>query len=150
MRKCTFLIVLFIFSAISANAQSSDLQQEIEDTSQKMGEAFQAGDMDSFAMYFDDDVRMKMPGHETLKGVDAVVAAHKPMLDNKMKLVLNTNQVLDFEDYAYELGEYKIQTADGQVVDKGSYGTLWKKEDGNWKIYRDVVSTSMSVGGGSH
>lgn len=146
MKKINIFLVAVLLSSLSAFAQS-DLQEEIESTSQKIGEAFYNGDFDTFAMYFDDDVTMKMPGHETLKGVDAVVAAHKPMAEHKMKLVLNTTQVLDFDDYAYELGDYKIQTADGQVVDKGSYGTLWKKEDGTWKIYRDMVSSSVGPKG---
>lgn len=150
MRKCSFLIALFVFATFSVNAQSSDLQEEIEGTSQKIGEAFYNGDFDTFAMYFDDDVTMKMPGHETLKGVDAVVAAHKPMAEQKMKLVLDTDEVIDLNGYAYESGNYQIQTSSGQVVDKGSYGTLWKKEDGTWKIYRDMVSTSMPMNGQSH
>ncbi|AVR45870.1 hypothetical protein C7S20_11745 [Christiangramia fulva] len=150
MRKCSFLIVLFIFAAISANAQSSDLQEEIEETSQKVGEALDNGDFGTFAMYFDDDVTMKMPGHETLKGVDAVVAAHKPMAEQKIKLVLDTDEVIDLNGYAYESGNYKIQTADGKVVDKGSFGTLWKKENGTWKIFRDMVSTTMPINAQDH
>lgn len=144
MKKINILLLVVLFSGLSSFAQSSDLQEEIEGTSQKIGEAFYNGDFDTFAMYFDDDVTMKMPEHETLKGVDAVVAAHMPMAEQKMKLILNTNEVLDLNNYAYELGDYQIKTADGQVVDKGSYGTLWKKEDGKWKIYRDMVSSSMA------
>lgn len=150
MRKCSFLIALFVFAVTSVNAQSSDLQKEIEGSSQKMAEALFNGDFDSFAMFFDDDVTLKMSGHETLEGVDAVVAAHKPMADQKMKLVLDTDEVIELNGFAYETGDYQIQTADGQVVDKGSYGTLWKKEDGSWKIYRDVVSSSMPMNAEGH
>lgn len=143
MKKISIFLLAVLLSSLSAFPQSSDLQEKIESTSQKIGEAFYNGDFDTFAMYFDDDVTMKMPGHETLRGVDAVVAAHMPMAEQKMKLVLNTNQVIDFDGYAYELGDYQIKAADGKLVDKGSYGTLWKKEDGKWKIYRDLVSSSM-------
>lgn len=148
MKKCTFLIA-FVVATVSVNAQT-DLQNEIEGASQKMSEALYNGDIDSFAKYFDDDVSLKMSGHETLKGVEAVVAAHKPMADQKMKLVLNTSEVIAMDGFAYETGDYQIQTPDGQTVDKGSYGTLWKNVDGTWKIYRDVVSTAMSINGQGH
>ena len=64
------------------------------------------------------------------------------MAEQNMNLVINTEEVLDFGDYAHEIGNYEIHTKDGQKVDRGKFSTLWKKVDGEWKIFRDVISSS--------
>jgi hypothetical protein len=32
---------------------------------------------------------------------------------------------------------------DGKVLDKGKYIVIWKKEDGTWKLHRDIWTTSV-------
>ena len=68
------------------------------------------------------------------------------MADSDMKLEIKTDEVLDFGDYAHEMGSYKVHSPDGQVVDQGTYSTLWKKSSAGWKIYRDVVSSAVNPG----
>jgi hypothetical protein len=31
----------------------------------------------------------------------------------------------------------------GHVIDKGKYVEIWKKENGEWKIYADIWNTSL-------
>ncbi len=109
-----------------------------------MQKAIASGDVEKFGSFFLEDVMFKMSGQEPLSGRAAVTAAHKPMVEGGMKLFANTEEVLDFGDYAHEIGNYEIHTPDGKKVDYGHYSTLWKKVDGEWKIYRDIISTSVA------
>jgi ketosteroid isomerase-like protein len=31
----------------------------------------------------------------------------------------------------------------GKVVDRGKYIVIWKREQGQWKLHRDIWNTSM-------
>ena len=153
MKKVLFLLSAVFLFMYAGNAQISDkssakVKTQLEENSRKMQAAIMAGNFEEFGSYFAENVMMKMSGQEPLSGRDAVVAAHKPMVENGMKLIINTDEVMNFGNYAYELGNYEIHTPDGQKVDYGNYATLWKKEKGEWKIYRDMISTSSS--GPSH
>ena len=46
------------------------------------------------------------------------------MAEQNRNLVINTEEVLDFGDYAHEIGNYEIHTKDGQKVDRGKFSTL--------------------------
>jgi ketosteroid isomerase-like protein len=35
--------------------------------------------------------------------------------------------------------------ADNKSLDKGKYVAVWKKENGTWKMYRDIWNSNMSA-----
>lgn len=39
-------------------------------------------------------------------------------------------------------GTFELLNEEGQIVDTGTYATIWKKINGKWKLHRDVVSSS--------
>ena len=43
---------------------------------------------------------------------------------------------------AIEVGKFTLYGADGQVIDKGKYIVIWKKEAGQWKLHRDIFNSS--------
>lgn len=144
--KNSICFILLLILSFGVNAQnSSELKEKIETNSAKMQEAMAAGDMEKFGNFFAEDVMFKMSGQQPLSGRAAVASAHKPMAAGGLKLMVNTEEVMDFGDYAHEIGNYEIHTPDGKKVDHGHYSTLWKKIDGEWKIYRDVISSSVAV-----
>lgn len=151
MKRALFLFAAILLANFTGNAQTADrtsanLRADLEDISKKMEAAIADGDYEGFGTFFTDDVMMKMSGSEPMSGRVAVVAAHKPLAENGMKLNINTDEVMDFGEYAYQLGNYEILTPDGQKLDYGNFATLWQKENGQWKIYRDIISTSVSNG----
>ena len=146
MRKFVMFFSAILLINVSVMAQqATDVKAQIEKNAEIMKKALNKGDMEKFGSYFTEDVMFKMSGHEPLSGREAVTASHKPMAEQQMKLVINTEEVLDFGEYAHEIGNYEIHTRDGQKVDHGHFSTLWKKVDGNWKIHRDMISSSAAM-----
>jgi len=39
-----------------------------------------------------------------------------------------------------ELGTSDALTASGHVLSRSRYMTLWKKEDGKWRVHRDFLA----------
>jgi hypothetical protein len=50
-------------------------------------------------------------------------------------------------DSAYEVGKYTLGGEGGQVMNQGKYIVIWKKQGGEWKLYRDIWNTSMPAPG---
>jgi len=44
-----------------------------------------------------------------------------------------------------EEGVFEINLKDGKQIDKGKYVVVWKKEDGKWKLYRDMSNTDLPL-----
>jgi hypothetical protein len=41
------------------------------------------------------------------------------------------------------VGKYTLTGDAGKVLDQGKYVVVWKRELGQWKLYRDIWNTSV-------
>jgi ketosteroid isomerase-like protein len=53
--------------------------------------------------------------------------------------------VVNISVFSTEEGVYEIKTKDGKQLDKGKYIVLWKKEDGKWKLHRDISNSDLPL-----
>ena len=56
--------------------------------------------------------------------------------------VLTTSEVIGSGDVVVETGTFQMKGENNAVVDTGKYIVVWKKEDGKWKIYRDMWNSN--------
>jgi ketosteroid isomerase-like protein len=42
------------------------------------------------------------------------------------------------------VGQYELSGAEGKRMDQGKYIVIWKKQVGQWKLYKDIWNTSIS------
>lgn len=145
MRKSFMLLIFSLLIGATGFAQESTLnaKEVVKENSRIMETAMKEGDFETFGSYFTEDAMFKISNHDLLNGRAAITEAHKQM--KGIKLSLNTEEVLDFGEYIYEIGSYELHTPEGENMDHGYYSTLWKKIDGKWKIYRDVISSSVAM-----
>lgn len=108
-----------------------------------MGAAMAARQPDQLALHFTEDAFLKFPGAEPVKGRKAIEQVHREMLEQGVEVRPTTKEVQVTGDLAYEIGTYEFRNREGEKLDQGNYATIWKKEDGKWRISRDVVSSSM-------
>ena len=45
---------------------------------------------------------------------------------------------------AYEVGQYKLHSRDGGLLDDGKFLVIWRLEDGQWRLHRDIYNTSRT------
>ncbi len=55
---------------------------------------------------------------------------------------LRTIEVWGTESLITEEGEYSLFVGEDEV-DQGKYLVLWKKEDGKWKLFRDIFNSNL-------
>ncbi len=147
MRNFFLLFTAFVIT-LSISAQSTedvDIRVELEEANRTLEKAIEDKNYDAFSMVFTDDAIFKLSGYEALEGREAILSAHRPLMDQGMRLKLETDEIIHFGEYAHMIGNYSLIAPNGQEVEQGSYSTLWKKVDRKWQIYRDMTSNIAST-----
>jgi uncharacterized protein (TIGR02246 family) len=83
------------------------------------------------------------PGGDIVGGREALRNFWQSVLDSGVKkAALETVELTDAGDVAFEVGRYSLLGADGQALDTGKYVVVWKREEGKWLIHRDIWNSS--------
>lgn len=123
---------------------SEDLKKTIQKNFQEMGQAMANDNPELLATYFTENAMLKFPGLEPILGREAIAKHHEEMIEQGISVRPTTTEVERFGNTGYEIGTYQILNEEGQEIDSGTYTSIWKKVDGEWKIYKDIVSSSKT------
>lgn len=86
------------------------------------------------------------PNGGVVNGSAAITPVWKGAFEAGVKKVtLETTETEKAGDRIIETGNYVLAGADGKPMDNGKYIVVWKKENGQWKLYRDIFNTSMAT-----
>ena len=58
---------------------------------------------------------------------------------------LNTEEVSGGETAVVETGSYELFADNNVSIDKGKFIVLWKKENGKWKMHRDIYNSDIPL-----
>jgi ketosteroid isomerase-like protein len=79
-----------------------------------------------------------------VRGREAIARMWQAVIDSGVKgVTLTTLEVEAAGDIACEVGTYRLTGDGGTVLDAGKYVVVWKKEDGAWKLHRDIWNSSV-------
>jgi len=110
---------------------------EIEALGKQFSEDFANRDSVALANHYASDGRLG-----SIKGKENLISTwgryiRDAIEDGTPHVRYITNALTSDDEYVVELGEYQYLDEGGSVKGKGKYVVVWKKEDGEWKIYRD-------------
>ncbi len=146
MASRLFGVTLILLCVVCA-ASAGDDEGQIKATSKAWNEAFNAGDAKALAALYAPDAMLLPPTAEPVKGRKSIEEFWAGFIEGvKGKLEIQEDlvpEVLVQGDLAYSLGRFTILDVDGEVVDRGKYVAIWKRADGQWRIYRDILNTSL-------
>lgn len=57
--------------------------------------------------------------------------------------VEKTTSFYGTEEYLIDEGTYYMVFGEENIIDKGKYINIWKKEDGEWKLFSNIWNTSL-------
>ena len=127
---------------INSSDSNENFKKAVQEKFQEMGQAMANDNPELLATYFTEDAMMKFPGLDPIRGREAIAKHHEMMIDQGISVRPRTTEVERFGKTGYEIGTYQLLNEEGQELDSGTYSSIWKKVDGEWKIYKDVVSSS--------
>jgi ketosteroid isomerase-like protein len=115
----------------------SRVKQSIETANKKFSDAFVKGDSATVVNLYHSDAKVFPPNmKEDKRTMMGSMAASGPKMGIKT-FSLNTIDVTGNADQVVETGSFEM--GDGsKTIDKGKYIVVWKPENGEWKLWRDI------------
>ena len=116
----------------------------IEAADQKFVSAFGRGDAAGIAQLYTEDGQILPPQSEPITGRHGIQAFWQGAMDMGVKAAkLESVEVEGHGDSAVEIGKYELYAAGQQRVDHGKYVVIWKREQGEWMLWRAIWNTSV-------
>lgn len=116
---------------------------EIEEANKNFMALVAAGDSVGLANTYTIDAKFMSAGAPSVVGRVNIQTAMAGMFNSGItKVDLRLGNVYGTEDLIAEEGELTLFVGDKAVAEE-KYIVLWKKEDGKWKLFRDIFNSNF-------
>jgi ketosteroid isomerase-like protein len=136
-----FLVLLFSGSLLCAAGKSASpsAREGIAAANKAFEAAHLRGDAAALAAQYTESAQILWEDRPIIAGRKNIEAEwQKDMGGPGRKAKLTTLEIEESGDLAYETGKMLVTSPDGKVVYDGKYICIWKRENGIWKIHRDI------------
>lgn len=108
--------------------------------------AFNKGDANMMADCYTTDAKFMLPNGKSVVGKENIKAHFENMLAKGVPTftLKTTGTWGDSETMSAEM-EWLMADKEGNVIDNGKALEIFKKEDGKWKIFRDIFNSDNPV-----
>jgi uncharacterized protein (TIGR02246 family) len=122
----------------AAASRADDVRAAVEAGNRAFIAAFLAGDAQAVAQLYTEQAEVIAPAAPAARGRSAIADFWQKSIDAGPKAItLETTAVDSAGDLAYETGNATLVSRDGTSA-KSRYLVVWKREDGRWKLHRDI------------
>lgn len=115
----------------------------LDSTNRIFSDQFAAADSVAVASHYWPDAELLLDNSDVIKGSDILNAWGGAMRMGIRELSISTTDITGSSTFIIETGNYEMKDANKAIFDKGKYIVVWENRNGDWKIYRDIGSTSM-------
>lgn len=119
-----------------------------EGLTQQFAIAFTMHDLESCLALFADDAQI-LPEHgSVVEGRESLADYLKNSMTPVVSFKTITDMLLVRGDVAVEQGHFTVRNIKrGANIEYGKYMHVWRKENGDWKLYRMIYNTDMAPKG---
>jgi ketosteroid isomerase-like protein len=145
--------IAFFFAACSNNNVAPEtkttfdinaVKNHIIEMNKTYGERFLTNDTAFYNSRYCLEAEVYSPQLPSVKGRDSIRAFFYQNGTNKeAKIELPAGNIYGSEELVVEEGRYNFPDGKGGSFDKGKFIALWKKEDGKWKLFREIWNTDL-------
>jgi uncharacterized protein (TIGR02246 family) len=122
----------------------NDSADAIRAANDRFVDAFNRGDTEGLAGLYTAEGQVLPPGGDVITGKAGIQVFWQALVEMGIKSAkLETLELNKYTDTAVEVGKYTLGGEDDQVLDQGKYIVIWRQEDGQWKLHRDIFNTSI-------
>jgi ketosteroid isomerase-like protein len=129
----------------SSTFDLSKARTAIEADNAKFMEELKKGDSAALAEHYHSEGQLLMANSEPVMRKDISSAWGSVIRMGVKDFKLTTTDVVGNDDLLVETGLYEMYGDKNSVIDKGKYVVAWRKENGNWKLYRDIGNSSIPM-----
>jgi ketosteroid isomerase-like protein len=118
--------------------------REINSIISRFIKAFNNGQASIVASLYSKDSKLFPQNSDVVNSSREISSYWQSVLSHGIQSIeLHSLESMSCEDTYSELTEYIMKDAKGEILDKGRQINLWKKIDGKWKIYRQMINSSL-------
>jgi ketosteroid isomerase-like protein len=118
----------------------------ITEANQKFMDAMGRGDSLAITSCYHSEGMIMAPNMEPITGKDKIASFNAGGIKMGITgIVVKTTEVGGSEESVYEVGTYELLGKDKVAIDKGKYLAVWKQDNGEWKLYRDMFSSNLPL-----
>lgn len=134
----TLMLMACAYLAGCANSEDGQLPSTVTTA---VSRDFNLGDALRTAGHYADDAQILPPRHPAIEGKPAIAAFFQANIDKYISFGNDSTWSVVKGNMAIEQGTYNVRNVRvGQNVEEGKYIRVWKKVNGDWKLYRDMFS----------
>jgi uncharacterized protein (TIGR02246 family) len=127
---------------------STEVQAAIEAANEVFMATFNRGDSAVLAELYTENGQLLPAGSDFVTGREAIQNFWQGVMDMGIKSAnLETIEVEGHRDTAIDVGKYTLRGESENVLDRGKYLVVWKQLAGQWKLHRDIWTSSLSPQG---
>jgi ketosteroid isomerase-like protein len=120
------------------------MKKIIEEKNNQFTKAHVTGDTAFLNNIFTHDAKVFAPNSDVVMGRHAIAALNSQWVNFDIKEFREeTTAFYGGEDYLIDEGNYYARYGKDNTVDKGKYLNVWKKENGDWKMFTNMWNTNM-------
>ncbi len=136
--RTSLLFGLLLTACASVNNndfQPGDAERAIARANERMVAAIRSGNAGQIAAYYSDSATLLPPDAPAMSGRDAISRYWSGILSKGgLETTVVTESVTQSCDMAAERGHYEVKGHSGKYV------VVWRKIDGQWKIWNDIFN----------
>lgn len=122
---------------------TSDPVIEISAAQRRFLHPFAMNDPAGIAACYTEDAQMLVANMDAIHGRAAIESVFKFTAVRGHTLEFQTQELEVNGTTAVEVGRYTRRRNDGSSFDRGKYMVVWKRVGDEWRIHRDMFSTSV-------
>jgi ketosteroid isomerase-like protein len=153
MRVLRYFVLLygFVHFAMSCGKKSgmdvSKVKQRIDVLNKNYGKRFGSNDPKYYQELYCKDAKIFPAQMPAVEGRDAIRTFYFDDGRNTSmsNILVNATYVYGNDDLVVEEGLYDFPAPNGGTNDIGKFIVLWKKEDGTWKMYREIWNSNLPI-----
>ena len=149
MRRVSLLMPFVVIasalvSGCATMTSQSDVRAAVEAGGRDFSGAIARGDAAAVAATYTATAQVFPPNQDVVTGRAAIQQFFQGLIRAGVKgIPLTTREVEAQGDTAFEVGSYTVMGDGNRQLDAGKYVVVWKREDGKWKLHRDIWNSSM-------
>ena len=127
---------------------STELGDSIAAGNEKFMQTYNSGDAVGLADLYTENGQLLPTGSDFVTGKAAIQAFWQGAMDMGIKTVkLETVESEGHGDIVIDIGKYTLSGEEGNIMDRGKYIVILKQEGGQWKLHRDIWTSSLTPQG---
>ena len=143
------VIILCLQACNSANTKEAETKPDtavdkqkakefIDSINAKFSEEIKKGDSVALATHYSSDAELVFGNYEPAKGKDILSAWGSTINSGVKDAKFITTDITVNAGLLVETGIYEMFGDKSSLLARGDYVVVWKKENGEWKLFRDI------------